>query len=358
MQRETPFDFDVVVIGSGPAGASTARYAAVGGLRVLLVDKRQELGAPIQCSGAVSAHALADADIAPEDEFVVCPIYGFAVYDSDGRQTRLDYRHLKPDDYGHRPLGYVVDRRRFDRYGMTLAERAGVTVWLKTEAAGFRPAGEGRVALDLRRFGEPVTVHARVVVAADGLMSQIGKWAGLRTDIRLSELASCLQYVVDGVATDGLLEIVTGHGCAPGGYAWVFPKGGGYAEIGLGVIRSATDRDAKTHLQRFMRASFMAERFRNARILEIQGGGIHTALRGGVIAGSFLAEHLGAGRPTDADALAGYHERWLGEMGDALWRIYAIKRAIFRDKDPAVQDRQLYDALASYFHPDSAFKKV
>jgi len=45
-------------------------------------------------------------------------------------------------------------------------------------------------------------------------------------------------------------------------------------------------------------------------------------------------------------------------MGDALWRIYAIKRAIFRDKDPAVQDRQLYDALASYFHPDSAFKKV
>ncbi len=139
-----------------------------------------------------------------------------------------------------------------------------------------------------------------------------------------------------------------------------------------------------------MRASFMAERFRNARILEIQGGGvplaaplkqpyadnlllvgdaarhvnpitgggIHTALRGGVIAGSFLAEHLGAGRPTDADALAGYHERWLGEMGDALWRIYAIKRAIFRDKDPAVQDRQLYDALASYFHPDSAFKKV
>ena len=390
MQRGTQFDYDVVVIGSGPAGAATARHAAAGGLRVLLIDKRQELGAPIQCSGAVSAHALADADMTPEDEFVVCPIYGFAVYDSHGQQTRLDYRQLKPDDYGQRALGYIVDRRRFDRYGMTLAERAGVTVWLKTEAAGIRPAGEGRVALDLQRFGEPVTVHARVVVAADGLMSQIGKWAGLRTDIRLSELASCLQYVVDGVETDGLLEIVTGHGCAPGGYAWVFPKGGGYAEIGLGVIRSVTDLDAKTHLQRFMSASFMAERFRDARILEIQGGGvplaaplkqpyadnlllvgdaarhvnpitgggIHTALRGGVIAGSFLAEHLGAGRPTDAAALAGYHQRWLAELGDALWRIYAIKRAIFKSKDLTLQDRQLYDALAGYFHPDSEFKKV
>ncbi|MEZ4699138.1 MAG: NAD(P)/FAD-dependent oxidoreductase [Rhodothermales bacterium] len=383
-------DYDVVVIGSGPAGATAARRAAEGGLRVLLVDKRQELGAPIQCSGAVSAHALSDAAIAPDHEIVVCPIYGFAVYDAAGRQTRLDYRQLKPADYGDRPLGYVVDRRRFDRHCMTLAERAGVTVWLKTEALGYTPGGEAGAEVALRQFGQPRTVRARVVVGADGIMSQVGKWAGMRTDIRLNELASCLQYVVDGVETDGLLEIVTGYDCAPGGYAWVFPKGGGYAEIGLGVIRSVTDVDARTHLERFMQSSFMAERFRNARILEIQGGGvplaaplkqpyadnlilvgdaarhvnpitgggIHTALRGGVIAGAFLADHLAGGGRLDAAGLAGYHERWRAELGDALNRIYAIKRAIFRGRDRAVQDAQLYDALAGYFHPESAFKKV
>jgi digeranylgeranylglycerophospholipid reductase len=385
-----PLEFDVVVIGSGPAGTTTARHAALGGLQVLLIDKRQELGAPIQCSGAVSAHALADADLPPDEEFVACPVFGFAVYDAEGRQTRLDYRVLKPEEYARRPLGYVVDRRRFDRYCMTLAERAGAETWLKTEATGYRPNHAGGVDLAVNRFGHPETVRARVVVGADGIASQVGKWAGLRTDIRLNEMASCLQYVVDGVRTDGLLEIVTGYPCAPGGYAWVFPKGGSYAEVGLGVVRTMTDRDARWHLDRFLRDSFMAPRFREARILEIQGGGvplaaplrkpfadhvvlvgdaarhvnpltgggIHTALRGGVIAGRFLADHLTAGRPLEAASLAAYHERWMAEMGASLWRIYEMKRALFRGRERGRQDRELYEALAGYFHPESPFKKV
>ncbi|MEE8301661.1 MAG: FAD-dependent oxidoreductase, partial [Candidatus Tectomicrobia bacterium] len=56
-------DCDVLVVGSGPAGATTARVAAERGLHVVLVDKKQELGAPIQCSGAISAHALSDTGI-------------------------------------------------------------------------------------------------------------------------------------------------------------------------------------------------------------------------------------------------------------------------------------------------------
>lgn len=50
--------YDLVVIGSGPAGSTTARFAAMQGLKVLLVDIRQKLGAPIQYSGAVSRHGI------------------------------------------------------------------------------------------------------------------------------------------------------------------------------------------------------------------------------------------------------------------------------------------------------------
>ena len=108
-------DYDTVVIGSGPAGSTTARIAAERGLRVLLVDKKQELGAPIQCSGVVSGHALADAQVKPDSEFVSTSIYGFSIYNSAGKATTIDYRQLQPDVYNNRPLGYVVDRRRFDR---------------------------------------------------------------------------------------------------------------------------------------------------------------------------------------------------------------------------------------------------
>lgn len=386
-----PGTYDVLVIGSGPAGATTARYAAAGGLRVLLVDKKQELGAPIQCSGAVSAHALADVNVPPAEEFVSTPLHGFAIYDAQGAVTTLDYRRLKPEEYGAAPLGYVVDRRRFDRYLMTLAERAGVDVWLKTEAVGYTPQPDGTAEVALKRFGEAVTVRTRVLVGADGLQSQVGKWAGLRTHIRLSELASCLQFVVDGVETDGLLELITGHEWAPGGYAWVFPKGHGYTEVGLGIIRTLTDRDARWYLDHFLQHSFMAGRFKDARILEVQGGGvplaaplkqmhaqnvilvgdaarhvnpitgggIHTALRGGAIAGHFLCDFCATNQLPTADHLSAYHTRWLAEMGDTMWKLYDVKRSIFsRKRTWAERDQALYETLSGYFSPDSPYRKA
>jgi digeranylgeranylglycerophospholipid reductase len=382
--------FDILVIGSGPAGATTARISAEHGLKVLLVDKRQELGAPIQCSGAISAHALHDVDVIPDPEYLSTSIYGFSVYDSNGQVTKLDYRELKPEQYHQKPLGYVVDRRRFDRYLMTQAERSGVKVWLKAEAIGYeKQSGGSEVKVRLKRFGEEVVVRARVLVGADGLQSQVGKWAGLKTHIKLSELASCLQYVVDGVETDGLLEIITGHKWAPGGYAWVFSKGENYAEVGLGVIRSFTKNDAKWHLENFLKNSFMSYRLKHAKILEVQGGGvpltsplkkqfadniilvgdaarhvnpitgggIHTALRCGKIAGDFLGEFLSTGNKPTEKCLEEYQERWMKEQGHAMWRLYQIKRNIFKQKI-AVRDKMLYKTLSDYFRPESEFRKI
>ncbi len=385
-----PVDYDVVVVGAGPAGATTARVAATRGLHVLLIDKKQELGAPIQCSGAVSAHSLNDAGITPDDEFIASAIFGFAIYDAQGRVATVDYRALKPGEYNHAPLGYVVDRRRFDRYLTALAERAGAEVWLKTEALGHTPQGNGATAVRLKQFGQAVTVRARVIVGADGVQSQVGKWANLPTHIKLSELASCLQLIVDRVETNGLLEIVIGHEWAPGGYAWLFPKGPGYAEVGLGVIRTLTDKDARWHLNHLMQHSFLADRLKGCRILEVQGGGvplaaplkqqyadhlilvgdaarhvnpitgggIHTALRGGVIAGAFLGDFVSSGQPPIAAALAAYQQRWLDQLGSAMWKLYEIKTSIFREENIPRRDQMLYHTLAGYFHPDSEFRKV
>lgn len=382
-------DFDVIVIGSGPAGATTARIAAERSLQVLLVDKKQELGAPIQCSGAVSAHALGATGVQPDDEYVATPIYGFKVYDTSGTAVTLDYRVLKPGEYGHAPLGYVVDRRRFDRYLMTQAERAGVEVWLKTEALGYHANGDGTATVLLKKFGQELTIRARVIVGADGLQSRVGKWAGLRTHIKLAELASCLQFVMDRVDTEGLLEIITGHEWAPGGYAWIFPKGSGYAEVGLGVARTFTGKDARWHLDHFIRHSFLADRLKDARVLEVQGGGvplaaplkqqyadnvilvgdaarqvnpitgggIHTALHCGQIAANFLGDFLPTGQPPNAENLAEYQRRWMKELGETMWKLYRLKREIFRQPLPE-RDRMLYQTLARYFSPQSEFKKV
>ena len=391
--QATP-DYDLVVVGAGPAGTTVARLAAEAGCSVLVVDKRQELGAPVQCSGAVSRHALEEVGIAPDDEFVQEPIYGFQIYDEAGASTTIDYRELKPAEYGRgpgrQPLGYVVDRRRFDRHLLTLAVRSGVEGWLKTEGLGYSPTADGLATVHLRRYGQAVDVRCRCVVGADGLQSQVGKWAGLRTHIRLGELAACLQFVCEGVPSHGLLEIITGHRWAPGGYAWVFPKGKGYTEIGLGVTPNQTAGSAREHLHRFMSDSFLAGRFAGARVLEVQGGGvplaaplttqfadrmilvgdaarhvnpitgggIHTALSGGRIAAAFLAEAIRAGETFTPAVTERYQDAWLEALGEKMWQLYREKSSIFREDDIPSRNARLYATMSGYFSPRSEYKKI
>lgn len=386
--------YDLIIIGSGPAGATVARLAANRGLQVLLLDKKQELGAPIQCSGAVSRHGLEEVGIRPDAEFILEPIYGFGIYNEKGDKKTIDYRRLAPEKYGgsadKSPLGYVVDRRRFDRHLMTLAERAGAETYLKTEGLGYRPQPDGTCEVDVRRFNEKMTLRCKVLVGADGLQSVVGKWAGLRTQIRLTELASCLQFIVDKVETEGLLEIITGHEWAPGGYAWVFPKGHGYAEIGLGVIPTVTELNAREQLDKFINQSFFGDRFKNARILEIQGGGvplaaplktqyadnlvlvgdaarhvnpitgggIHTALSGGKIAADFLVEQINSGGAFKKADLKGYQDNWLEKLGNKMWKLYDEKTEIFKTEDLEERNRKLYKIMSDYFSPDSEYKKI
>lgn len=150
-----------------------------------------------------------------------------------------------------------------------------------------------------------------------------------------------------------------------------------------------TDKDALWHLEHFIKNSFLADRFKNGQTLEIQGGGvplaaplkqqfadniilvgdaarhvnpitgggIHTALRCGVIAGKFLSEFLSAGKQPSAQALSEYQRRWETSIGKDMWRLYQRKRDIFRQEIPE-RNAMLYDALSSYFSPQSEFRKI
>lgn len=386
-------EFDIVIVGAGPAGSTVARKVAAAGFSVLIVEKRQELGSPIQCSGAVSRSALLENGVEPENEFIHEPIYGFKIMDGLGGEKEIDYRKLKPQMYGNQegghPLGYVVDRRRFDRYLLTQAERAGAKAWLKAEALGYEQAGDD-VIISIKHYNKIERVKTEMIVGADGLRSQVGKWAGIKTHIKLRELASCLQFVVDGVETDGLLELITGSETAPGGYGWIFPKGHGYAEIGLGIIAPYTHLNAQMHLDQFINNSFLSHRFKNARLLEVQGGGvplssplktqfarnmilvgdaarhvnpitgggIHTALSGGTVAAEFLIEHLPSGNNNSEQNLAEYQNRWFEAFGRQMWKLYDVKKKIFKEKDVNIQNRMLFETMSNYFSPNSEYKKI
>ena len=68
----------------------------------------------------------------------------------------------------------------------------------------------------------------------------MARWAGLDTRVPSRDMESCAQYVMTKVHVDqDAIDSHFGDRIAPGGYAWVFPKGVDSANVGLGVVALA-----------------------------------------------------------------------------------------------------------------------
>ncbi len=218
-------DYDVVVVGAGPAGCLAAKYAAKNGAKTLIIEEHASIGSPVQCAGLLSTSAIRECEVVPDSGFH--PITGAFVYAPDRRRIRISGGEIK---------AYVVDRRIFDR---TLAEnaiRSGADILMRTRAVGIdigretRGRGHRRI-LHVVIEGEPDVIEADVVIGADGVQSHIARWAGLDTpDTVLSGAQVSTIYDFDDPR---FVEIFPGS-CAPGFFAWAIPYHGS-ARIGLAV---------------------------------------------------------------------------------------------------------------------------
>ncbi|MCK4970958.1 MAG: FAD-dependent oxidoreductase, partial [Thermoplasmata archaeon] len=63
-------EFDIVVVGGGPGGSMTARDAARGGLDVLMIEKRQEIGSPVRCGEGIAKIWLDEVGIVPSNRWI------------------------------------------------------------------------------------------------------------------------------------------------------------------------------------------------------------------------------------------------------------------------------------------------
>ncbi|KAF5414212.1 MAG: Digeranylgeranylglycerophospholipid reductase [Candidatus Methanogaster sp.] len=218
-------DYDVVVVGAGPAGCLAAKYAAKNGAKTLLIEEHASIGSPVQCAGLLSTSAIRECEVVLDSGFH--PITGAFVYAPNGRRIRISGGEIK---------AYVVDRRIFDR---TLAEnaiRSGADILMRTRAVGItidkeaRGRGRRRI-LHVLIEGEPDVIEADVVIGADGIQSRIARWAGLDTPETV--LSGAQVSTIYDFEDPRFVEIFPGS-CAPGFFAWAIPYHGS-ARIGLAV---------------------------------------------------------------------------------------------------------------------------
>jgi geranylgeranyl reductase family protein len=234
---------DVLVVGSGPSGASCAYWLAKEGHDVVFVE-RKAFPREKTCGDGLTPRSVRQLqDMGLGAELTDCHRFAGLRSHGFGRSLQLPWPEVK----GLPPYGYVVTRKDLDGLVAGNAAKAGATLWEHTEAV--EPIMEGESVRGARLAakgddGHSGTVTARYVVVADGANSRFG-WALGNERNRSYPLGMALRgYWTsprhDEPWIDSWLDLRDESGKQMPGYGWIFPLGDGRVNVGVGLLTTAS----------------------------------------------------------------------------------------------------------------------
>ncbi len=341
-------EYDIIVVGAGPAGSMAARFAAEQGVSVLLLEKDRDVGYPVRCGEAVNKKSIEEF-IQPNDKWIAATINKFSLNSPDGTEILIEFEEN----------GFILERRIFDYELAKTASNAGAEILTRAYVNGLL-FDNGKVAGVKYEFnGEQKEIKSKIVIAADGVESRVGRWAGLETHCDFRDMECCVQITASNVnVNQDTCYFYFGKEFAPNGYFWIFPKGNNIANVGLGVSGIiGKKRSAQSFLN-----SFMQKRYPNASILTkiaggvpcaptlkkisapgimlagdaahqvnpLSGGGIASGMIGGSIAGKIAAQAIKMNKP---DHIFSYDKAWYDRIGKKHEIYNNIKNGIYNFSD-------------------------
>ena len=340
---------DVLVVGGGPAGLMAARCASRLGVDVLLAEANEVFGLK-PCGEGVSSHCFETAELPPSSDVVIERIRGFVVHAPDeSKKVRL----VSEGEV----QGYIIDKKAFLRKMAELAQDCGARVMMRTRVEDVQLTADGAVAR-ARSGAEELRIKAKLVIGCEGYASVVARKFFDRSGY---ELIPCVQFRMKNVELphNDVLLFYVGNNVAPGGYAWVFPRGDRVANVGLGVRWGGTAMDylrafVKRHPDLFQRAevvevgaaavpiggmlkSFVADRLMlcgdsAGQVIPLTGGGIHSSIAAGKIGGEVAGKAVLSG-DVSLKTLLEYPTRYENPWGSRIRRSLKALRAIEELKD-------------------------
>ncbi|WP_173391310.1 geranylgeranyl reductase family protein [Thermococcus paralvinellae] len=336
--------YDVVVVGAGIAGPILSRNLAKKGYKVLMIDKKAEIGSPKRCGEGLGIANFKKYDIPMDKRFINREIYGAAIYSPSGYKLEIRYDKV---------AGVILERKIFDKMLAYYAAKAGADVMAKTEAVGLIRK-EGRIAgVKAKHEGESLEIYADVIVAADGVESRVARWAGINSFLPPHELDSAYEYemIIENFEFDpDIIHLYFGNEVAPRGYVWIFPKDEDRANVGIG-INGDNPKTAKYYLEKWLKEN----NIKGTKILEVNvggvpvggflkelvkdnvvvvgdaarqvnpmhGGGMAEAMEAATIASKWIDKALSE---ENLELLKGYTDEWWAGEGQKLLRILKVRQ--------------------------------
>jgi geranylgeranyl reductase len=223
-------DYDVIVVGGGPSGATAAEDLARAGRRVAMLDRAGRIK---PCGGAIPPRLIADFAI-PDDQ-IVAKISTARMISPTGRAVDIPIEN-----------GFVgmVDREHFDEFLRMRAKKAGAHRYTGTFLRIERDAGGTHVVYRDKVSGNEMRLGCKIVIGADGARSDVARAEVPGGDtipyvIAYHEIIAAPEGGTAGYDPKRC-DVVYDGKISPDFYGWVFPHGA-QASVGMGTGKDGVD---------------------------------------------------------------------------------------------------------------------
>jgi digeranylgeranylglycerophospholipid reductase len=218
---------DVLVVGAGPAGSSAARAAAEAGAKTIFIEKKKEIGVPVQCAEGIGEYLIPFLPFTIPEELLKWRIDGLSFWTEDVTIKRK----------GGSWSGYAIDRDSFDKWLANNAIGAGAKLHLETELIDLEFNENYHVTKAIVKTEDAMKeIVPKVVIAADGVNSPVLDLLSLKKE-KKGSTGEIKSYEMHNLRLDNphYDQLFIGD-FAPGAYGYIFPKSKNTANVGAGFL--------------------------------------------------------------------------------------------------------------------------